>query len=128
MAYKQWPPKGPTYRREGMVQMSFDLSVGQGLRDQGAGAALDNAGGLWHERACQIALAFFKSAGEDGALFEDVRAYAELIGLPFPPSPNSWGAVALSMSKRKIIVKTGAWLNSRSVKSHARAQPIWRLK
>ena len=115
-------------RRESMVQMSFDLSVGQVLRDQGAGAALDNAGDSWNERACQIALAFFKSAGEDGALFEDVRAYAELIGLPFPPSPNSWGAVALSMSKRKIIVKTGTWLNSRSVKSHARAQPIWRLK
>jgi len=126
MAYKQWPPKGPINRRENMVQMSLDLSAA--LRDHGAGVALNNAGASWNDRACEIALAFFKSAGEDGALFEDVRAYAELIGLPFPPSPNSWGAVALSMSKRNIIIKTGKWLNSRSVKSHARAQPIWRLK
>jgi len=111
-----------------MVQMSLDLSVGRVLRDKGVDAALDNAGDSWNERACQIALDFFKSAGEDGALFEEIRGYAELIGLPIPPSPNAWGAVALSLSKRKLIVKTGVWMNSRSIKSHARAQPIWRIK
>jgi len=109
-------------------QLSFDLSQARSRRDQGTGTALDNAGETWHERARELALSFFKAAGHDGALFEDVRAYAEGVGLPAPPSPNSRGAVAQAMSKRGMIVKTGEWINCRSVKSHACAAPIWRIK
>lgn len=111
-----------------MEQLSFDLSNSRTQRDSGAGLASDNAGQTWNERATEIALSFFRAAGHDGSLFEDVRAYAELIGLPAPPSPNAWGAVALSMSKRKLIVKTGQWVNCRSVKSHACSAPLWRIK
>lgn len=109
-----------------MEQMDIDFS--RAARDHGAGLAADHAGRTWNERATEIALSFFRSAGHDGALFEDVRAYAELRGLPAPPSPNAWGAVALAMSKRGQIIKTGQWESSRSVRSHARAQPMWRIK
>lgn len=108
------------------MQLSIDFS--QEARDRGAGLASDNAGLTWNERATEIALSFFRAAGSEGALFEDVRAYAEVVGLPEPPSPNAWGAVALAMSKRKQIVKTGVWVNCKSVKSHACSAPLWRIK
>lgn len=113
---------------EAMEQMTIDFNQSLSSRDRGAALASDNAGQTWNERATEIALSFFRAAGHDGALFEDVRAYAELLGLPAPPSPNAWGAVALAMSKRKLIVKTGVWLNCRSVKSHACSAPLWRIK
>lgn len=106
------------------MQLSIDFAKEE--RDRGTGLASDNAGLTWNERATEIALAFFKKAGSDGALFEDVRAYAEVLGLPEPPSPNAWGAVALAMSKKRLIVKTGVWENCKSVKSHACAAPVWR--
>jgi hypothetical protein len=52
-----------------MEQMSFDLSQGRTQRDTGALKALVNAGDSWHERASDLALLFFKSAGYEGALF-----------------------------------------------------------
>lgn len=108
------------------MQTELDLSVA--LRDRGAGLALDNAGETWNKRASEIALSFFRRVGHDGALFEEVREYAAVRGLPAPPSPNAWGAVALALSKQGAIEKTGVYMQSRAVKSHARAQPVWRIK
>lgn len=105
----------------------FDLELGRSGRDHGAGLASDNAGKTWNERAMEIALSFFR-VNPYGGLFEDVREYASQLGHPEPPSPNAWGAVALAMSKRKLIVKTGEWRQSKYAKSHARSQPVWRLK
>jgi len=92
---------------------------GQQLRDDGAKKALDNAGDDWHSKAVKIALAYLKDIGYNGALFD---------GFPVPPSPNAWGAVCLHLSKLKLIEKTGVYRSSKSVRSHARAQPVWRLK
>lgn len=111
-----------------MTQLAFDLSVSLSARDRGAGLAQDNAGETWNKRASEIALSFFHRAGDDGALFEDVREYATLLGLPAPPSPNAWGAVALTLSRQGFIEKTGVYRQSRAEKSHARAQPVWRIK
>ena len=107
------------------MQQSLDFS--RTLRDQGAAQALSNAGREWHDRATQLALEFFANAGPGGALFEDVREYAQRKGLALPPSPNAWGAVCLAMSKRSLITKTGQLRASRATKSHSRAQPVWRL-
>lgn len=101
---------------------------GQQLRDDGAKRALDNAGGDWHSDAVKIALAYLKDIGYKGALFEEVRIRAERNGFPEPPSPNAWGAVCLHLSRLNLIEKTGEYRRSRSVRSHARAQPVWRSK
>jgi hypothetical protein len=101
---------------------------GQSLRDAGAQQALSNAGEDWHSKAVKIALAYLHDIGYKGALFEDVRLRAERNGFPSPPSPNAWGAVCLHLSKLKLIEKTGEYMSSRSIKSHARAQPVWRSK
>lgn len=107
------------------MQQVLDFS--RSLRDKGAARALISAGSEWHVQAVCIALQFFAQAGCEGALFEDVREYATQQGLASPPSPNAWGAVCLAMSKRGMIVKTGQLRASRAERSHARAQPVWRL-
>jgi len=101
--------------------------LGQQLRDEGAAIALENAGEDWHDVATALALKYFSDVGWNGALFEDARAYAMTCGIGLPPSANAWGAVALSLSKRKLITKTGVLLPSKATKSHARSQPVWRL-
>jgi hypothetical protein len=101
---------------------------GQNLRDEGAQQALFNAGPQWHSAAVNIALAYLKDVGYKGALFEEIRMRAERNGFPQPPSPNAWGAVCLHLSKLKLIEKTGEYRSSRALKSHARAQPVWRSK
>ena len=103
------------------------LELGLALRDEGAKIALANAGDDWHNTAIILVLKYFAAAGWKGALFEDAREYAIKCGISAPPSPNAWGAVALSLSKRNLITRTGAMLPSRAVRSHARAQPVWRL-
>lgn len=107
------------------MQQVIDFS--RSLRDEGATAALKNAGNEWHDHAVQIALDYFAQAGYGGALFEDVRDYAIKRGLATPPSPNAWGAVCLALSKRNLITKTGQLRASKAARSHARAQPVWRL-
>ena len=107
------------------MQITFDF--GKTLRDEGASAALKNAGESWNEKAVRLALQFFYMKGHQGALFEDVRQFASEKGFTEPPSPNAWGAVCLSMSKKKLIIKTGELQSSKALKSHARAQPVWRI-
>jgi len=104
------------------------LDLGKFLRDEGTKIALDNAGGNWHDTAVTLAVKYLKTVGMKGALFEDVRKYAVSCGIGVPPSPNAWGAVALAMSKKEMIVKTGDFIPSKDHKSHARSQPVWRLK
>jgi len=103
------------------------MNLGKQLRDEGTALALENAGEDWHNTATSIALKYFTNVGWDGALFEDARAYAIECGIGLPPSPNAWGAVALSLSTRRLITKTGILLPSKRASSHARSQPVWRL-
>jgi len=112
---------------EGQI-MKMDAELSALGRDQGIAIAEENAGITWNQRATQIALSFFRAAGPEGALFEEARAYAEFLDLPPPASPNAWGAVANWLSRNNLIVKTGVYKKSRSVRSHAREQPVWRVK
>lgn len=108
--------------------MQMTLEFNRSQRDRGAAQALENAGQTWNQRAAEVALRFLKASGNDGALFEEVREYATLVGLPDPPSPNAWGAVALTLSKQRAIEKTGVYRPSKSDRSHARSQPVWRVR
>lgn len=103
-----------------------NLELGFSLRDEGTKLALANAGEEWREIAIALVLKYFNTVGE--ALFEDARAYAIECGIGNPPSPNAWGAVALAMSKRNLIARTGVFLPSKAAKSHGRFQPVWRSK
>lgn len=108
------------------MQQALDFNP-KALRDDGTQAALNRAGFAWHDRAVDLCLEFFARKGSEGALFEDVREYATSQGLPDPPSGNAWGAVCLSLSRKKLIVRTGRLLPSRRSSNHARAAAVWRL-
>ena len=108
-------------------ELFFGTVTGEMLRDAGIQLAIDHAGDDWHWSATQVAISRFQMAGHAGCLFEEVRAYAESLGLLPPPTPNAWGAVAMAMSKKQIIIKTGEYRKARSLRSHAHAFPVWRI-
>jgi|GEM_PF-1538725 hypothetical protein len=120
--------------------MTLQHHTARALRDIGTQVALDFAGEDWREHAIRLCTEFFRlervigtlnmnygTATRYGVLFEQAKAYAIAKGLEEPPSANAWGAVCLTMSRRGIIVKTGQYANSAGVRSHARANPLWRL-
>ena len=43
-----------------------------------------------------------------------------------PTHPNAWGSVSTLSVKRGLLVRTGNWIKSSSVKSNARLQPEYR--
>lgn len=99
------------------------------LRDDGAQRALDHAGSAWHGLAEYFTYRYFLHVGSAGCLFEEARAFAEGCFKGSPPSPNAWGALALSMSGKGIIEKTGERRQSASYPSnHARDAAMWRIK
>lgn len=108
--------------------MQEELFDGKYYRDAGTQIALDHAGEVWHDRAVKLALLRFKAAGSEGCLFEQVRIYAQGLGMDPPPSHKAWGAVCLHLSKAKKIERTGIYLPSEDPRSHAHYSPVWRLK
>jgi hypothetical protein len=102
------------------------MLTGEQLRDRGVQMVLLPLED-WAPMATRLCREFYWQAGPNGALFEDARQYAETRGLPRPPSPNAWGAIARNMAVEGTIVRTGRFRKSVSVRSHARMQPLWRL-
>ena len=106
-------------------------TAARALRDIGTQAVLEFEGDDWRDCAIRLCIEFFRmeQAINPGAgiLFEEAKRHAYSRGIEPPRSENAWGAVCLTMSRRGIIVKTGQYANSAGVRSHARANPLWRL-
>jgi hypothetical protein len=98
------------------------MSTGEILRDRGAAQALSHE--EWRFNAMRACALFFKRTAS-GALIEDARLAVEP-DVGEPASPNAWGAIALCLSRRGVIAKTGVWRKSSDPRSHARMQPEWR--
>ena len=99
----------------------------QTLRDSGAAAAAANAGDWWNFHACTQAIRFLKRRGAKGARFEEIRDYALAHKIPEPPHVNAWGALALAMARRGLIVRTGQYASNKKGPSHARRSAYWML-
>ena len=104
------------------------MNIATDLRDEGATTVLENAGKLWQAQATDCVIRRFELAGNAGCLFETARTFAEEAGVGPPPHHNAWGALCLSLSRKEVIVKTGAYVNSKTARSHARISPVWKLK
>lgn len=99
------------------------------LRDTGTATALAHAGEVWSGLAQYFVYRYLLRVGNGGCLFEEARAFAEGCFKAKPPSPNAWGALALSMSSQGIIEKTGARQCSAAFPTnHARDAAVWRIK
>lgn len=101
----------------------FDAKRSRGRRDA-ALADVERSAGTWFERA-QAAIKALPYGWE--GLGEDIRE--KLLTDPdVGPAhhPNVWGAVIRTAISRKALAYTGRMRASRSVKAHARQQPILR--
>ena len=103
------------------------MNIATELRDAGVDTALDNAGAKWRARAYTHVIRRFDMAGADGCLFETARTFAEECGVGPPPHHNAWGALCLALSRQGLLVKTGQYVSSKTIRSHARVSPLWRL-
>lgn len=57
---------------------------------------------------------------------EDLREAMLAEGLQEPHHPNAWGAFGMSLTRRKVIERTGQWRNAKAKKSHACTVPLYR--
>jgi hypothetical protein len=104
-----------------MSQMRLDLEAGERARDRGLAAA--GRGEEWIERAAAVIR--HRLAGQE-VLAEVFRAVCIEAGID-PGKPNGWGALTMALAKRGLITDTGRSAKSRSPRSHARRQPVWRV-
>ena len=57
---------------------------------------------------------------------EDLRKALTEAGLEDPHHVNAWGAFGMSLSRRKMIARTGEWRHAKSKTSHARFTLLYR--
>lgn len=97
---------------------------GATLRDQGVAQVLKAAGDRWQDAAICLIQEYL--AGQE-VLAEDWRLLCAEHGIT-PHHPNSWGGLTLSMMRSGVIIDTGRLGKSRDPRSHARRQPVWRVR
>ena len=93
-------------------------SRGRQLRDQGTALVWDHTPDEWREDALDAIAALALSGRRFTA--EDVR---HRVG--DPPHPNAMGAALLTMSKRKVIVRTGTTRSPARPERHANQLAEW---
>jgi hypothetical protein len=109
------------------MQLELDVEAGRTLRDAGIAKTLDHADSVvpsWRE----LAMKSLKEISDEKATFtaEDVRWLHGYLLRPEPPHHNAWGAVLKIAAKDGLIVKTGEYVQSKSVSARARILPVWR--
>lgn len=91
------------------------------IRDRSLDQVLANAE-PWADKACR---AFASLSLPEEFTAETIRfAVSEKVGPPH--HSNAWGAFIMRLSRRKLIQKTGRWVNGTDPKSHAAALPVYR--
>jgi hypothetical protein len=97
---------------------------GCAVRDERIAQVLENAGKDW--RIDAVRLIRERLAGRE-VLAEEFRIVCEAEGVR-PHHCNAWGALTAQLLKAGVIEDTGLVGRSRAPKSHARRQPIWRVR
>lgn len=97
---------------------------GQALRDQGIAQVLEAAGDRWQDAATMLIQECL--AGQE-VLAEDWRLLCSQHGIK-PHHPNAWGGLTHSLVSSGVITETGRLGKSRDPRSHARRQPVWRVR
>jgi len=97
---------------------------GEKLRDAGIAQVLENAGDNWQAAATQLVQDLL--SGQE-VLAEDWRLLCEQHGI-VPHHSNAWGGLTNSFVRAGVIVDTGRLSKSKDPRSHARRQPIWKVR
>lgn len=79
----------------------------------------------WTEKSVEL-FKLYSRMHRDGFMTEDVRAWAEKLGMPSPPDNRAWGLVARRLSKQGVIKAVG-YGKQRSSTCHGSPKTIWRM-
>lgn len=100
------------------------FSQAQHARNAALSQVLEHAGPAWQADAIRIIRD--RLAGQE-VLAEAFRAACEAEGVR-PHHHNAWGGLTSALVRAGVIEDTGRVERSRDLRSHARRQPVWRVK
>jgi hypothetical protein len=99
-------------------------SASETARDHALGLVSRHAGIEFMEAAKAVILE--RLSGTE-CLAEEMRRVCEEAGVA-PHHHNAWGSLTNQLVKAGILLETGRMAKSTCVRSHARRQPIWRVR
>lgn len=105
----------------------FDIKQGETNRDAGIQQACNNADEKqpgWTDDAYGY-LVEFVAMSTGPFMVEQVGAYAEAQGLPYPPSKRAWGGVIKRAQKRGLVEHAG-YDRVKNSNAHACIASVWR--
>jgi hypothetical protein len=105
-------------------QLNFEAEK---ARDVGIQRAIDHANAVhptWQDQAVDLFLAYCQEHKGSTFMTEDVRWYAENLGLPAPPDKRAWGAIAVIV-KRKGLIKGNGYAPQKAVNAHCAPKTVW---
>ena len=101
----------------------WSLAASELARDAGQARVLERAA-TFHADA--VAVICRRLAGTE-VLAEEFRRVCSEEGVA-PHHHNAWGALTAVLVRRGVIEETGRLGKSQDPRSHARRQPVWRVK
>ena len=105
-------------------QLNFEAEK---ARDIGIQRAVDHADKVtpsWSDRAVELFLAYCQENKGKTFMTEDVRWYAEALGLPEPPDKRAWGAIAV-IAKRRGVIRGNGYAPQKAVNAHCAPKTVW---
>ena len=102
----------------------FSASASEAARDHAIAAVGANAGTAFMEQAKTVILD--RLSGTE-CLAEEMRRVCEEAGV-VPHHHNAWGSLTNQLVRAGVLIDTGRLGKSTSLRSHARRQPIWRVR
>lgn len=103
------------------MSKAWDLAV-QGMEAAADHAERETEG--WNTMAFE-AFVRYVAAIKEPFMTEDVRNYAEALGMPEPPDKRAWGSVAMRAKKAGLIVSMG-YAPQQSLNSHKAPKTLWK--
>ena len=103
------------------MSKGWDLAV-EGMNNAAAHAERDNEG--WNRMAFE-AFVKYASATAEPFMTEEVRWYAEALGIPEPPDNRAWGSVAMRAKHAGLVYSVG-YAPQKSVNTHRSPKTLWK--
>lgn len=109
-----------------MKSGQLDITFARVARDQGMKQAEDHANEEkwgWSQDAYAMLLKYLETHSEPFQT-ENVRDFADSMGLAFVSNPRAWGPVMTRAFKNGVIVRTG-YAPTMNVNSHRTPASVW---
>ena len=103
------------------MSLAWDLAV-EGMNNAAAHAERETEG--WNRMAFEAFVRYVNAVSEP-FMTEDVRNYAEALGMPEPPDKRAWGAIAMKAKRAGLIVSLG-YAPQQSVNAHKAPKTLWK--